>query len=83
MSFNLNYDELVLLDAEDLAETGIAQAYESLLPELRKHVQQPENIEEVIDKDAPRYLVRCGAKDFIIYEPELDDENGNSWGRAT
>lgn len=83
MSFDLNYDELVLLDAEDLAETGIAQAYESLLPELRKHVQQPESIEEVIDKDVPRYLVRCGAKDFIIYEPELDDENGNSWGRAT
>jgi hypothetical protein len=83
MSFNLNYDDLVHLDAENLAEEGIGQAYESLLPELRKYVQQPVQIEEVIDNDAPSYAVKCGAQEFVIYEPELGDDNGNSWGRAT
>lgn len=83
MSFDLNYDDLFHLDAENLAETGIGQAYESLLPKLRKYVQQPARIEEVIDNDIPSYSVKCGATEFVIYKPELDDENGNSWGRAT
>ena len=83
MSFNLDYDELVHLDAEDLAETGIGEAYESLLPKLRQYVQQPARIEELVDNDAPRYSVKCGARQFIIYAPALNDEAGNSWGRAT
>jgi len=83
MSFDLNYDELVHLDAEDLAEAGIGEAYESLLPKLQQHVQQPARIEELIDNEAPRYSVRCGARQFIIYAPGLDDEGGQSWGRAT
>jgi hypothetical protein len=83
MSFKLNYDDLVLLDAEDLAEEGIGQAYESLLPKLRKYVQQPARIEEVTDNDAPSYSVKCGGREFVIYDPEVDDESGSSWGRAT
>src|SRR5438132_1519807 len=83
MSVALDYDRWIHLDAEELAETGIGEAYESFLPELRKYVQQPARIEELIDSDAPRYSVQCGAKEFVIYEPELDDEGGGSWGRAT
>jgi hypothetical protein len=79
----LDYDQWIHLDAEHLAETGIGEAYESLLPELRKYVELPARIEERIDNDAPSYSVQCGAKEFIIYAPELGDENGNSWGRAT
>jgi hypothetical protein len=84
MSFSLNYDELIQLDAEDLAETGVAEAYELLLPKLRKYVQQPASIEEAIDNDTPRYSVKCRAKEFAIYGPELREDNAsNSWGRAT
>ena len=36
--FTLDYDQWIILDAEDLAETGIAEAYEGLLPVLRKYV---------------------------------------------
>jgi hypothetical protein len=82
MSFSLNYDDLVFLDAEDLAEGGIAQAYESMLPYLRKYVQQPSQIEEITDNDAPRYAVKCGAKEFVVYEPDRDNKIGVSWGRA-
>jgi hypothetical protein len=64
MSFDLDYDRWIHLDAEDLAETGIAQAYESLLPELRKYVQQPAHLEQLIDNDTPRYSVKYGAREF-------------------
>jgi hypothetical protein len=45
MSEILDYDQLILLDAEDLAEAGILKAYESLLPELRKYVPRPAEVE--------------------------------------
>lgn len=83
MAFTLDYDQLVLLDAEELAETGIAEAYARLLPDLRKYVQQPSRVEEVIDDDTPVYSVRCGGKEYPIYGPDLDEEEGGAWGRAT
>jgi hypothetical protein len=83
MAFTLNYDDAIHLDAESLAEGGIAEGYESLLPELRKFVKNPATIEEDRDDEAPSYSVRCGGAQFEIHSPELDDEEGNSWGRAT
>ena len=74
---------MILLDAEDLAEAGIREAYESLLPEIRKYVPKPAEVEEVIDHDAGRYAVKSGAREFVIYGPELHDEVSDSWGRAT
>lgn len=83
MPDTLDYDKLILLDAEYLAEAGIREAYESLLPELRKYVPEPGEIKEVIDHKAGRYAVRSGTKEFVIYAPDLRDEGGDSWGRAT
>src|SRR5690348_8599382 len=82
MSDILNYDQLILLDAENLAEAGIRQAYDSLLPELQKYVPQPAPIEEVLDNEVGRYAVRSGNKEFVICAPELEDGGGESWGRA-
>ena len=83
MAFTLDYDLWIILDAEDLAETGIGEAYEGLLPELRKYVPQPAHVEEVIDNDTTVYSVRCVGREHAIYGPDLDEENGGSWGRAT
>lgn len=82
MAFTLNYDDAAFLDAEDLAEGGIGEAYQSLLPKLREFVQVPASIEEDLDDQAPSYAVRCG-ETFRIYAPDLDEERGASWGRAT
>ena len=81
--FTLDYDQWIILDAEDLAETGIAKAYERVLPELRKYAPQPAQVEEIIDYDTPIYSVRFGGKEYAIYGPDLDEEDGGSWGRAT
>ena len=83
MVFTLNYDEAIPLDAEAIAEGGIAEGYESVLPNLRQFVKHPVRIEEDRDDDAPSYSVRCGDTEFEIYAPDLDEEEGNSWGRAT
>ena len=83
MAFTLNYDDAIPLDAEALAEGGIAEGYESLLPQLRRFVTDPATIEEQRDDDAPSYTVRCGGRSFDIYAPDLDEGEGNSWGRAT
>lgn len=83
VGFTLDYDQLVPLDAEELAETGMAEAYERLLPELRKYVSQPLPMMEEIDHDSPVYSVRCGGKQYVIYGPDVDEEKSSSWARAT
>src|ERR1043166_32551 len=83
MAFELNYDDAISLDAEELAEGGIAAAYESLLPALRKFVKNPATIQESLDPDTPSYTIQCGDLAFEIFGPALDEEGGGSWGRAT
>ena len=83
MAYELDYDQIVILDAEDLAETGMKEAYVLLLPELAKHIADPIALEENIDNDTPRYSVSAAGAEYVIYAPELDDAEASSWGRAT
>jgi hypothetical protein len=77
------FENLIVLDAEALAEGGIAQSYEALLPELRKYVKQPARVEEIKDDAVPSYAVKCGGRRFLIYGPGLKDDNAEVWPRAT
>ena len=83
VEFQLNYDDLIYLDAEDLAEAGVKDAYDSLLPLLQQYVDQPAPIVELLDNEAPSYAVTCGNEIYPIYSPDLEDSEGRSWGRAT
>ena len=80
MLFKLDYDQVIPLDAEDLAEGGISRAYKSLLPKLSQYVSQPAEIEEVIDDKQPSYAVRYRDREYRIYSPE--GQQDESWGRA-
>jgi hypothetical protein len=82
MAFTLNYDNMLLLDAEDLAEGGIKKAYDSLVRDLGRFISPPAEVREVVDNDAPSYVVRCGDQEYLIYSPEVPDDDGQSWGRA-
>src|SRR5262249_57288165 len=50
---------------------------------LRQYLEQPARLEEVMDDDASRYSVRCGGKEYVVYAPDLNETEGQSWGRAT
>jgi hypothetical protein len=80
VAFELHYDELINLDAEDLAEAGIKQAYEELGPALCKYVHSAAELRDEIDNDVPRYSVMCLGMEYFVYG---GDEENESWGRAT
>jgi hypothetical protein len=83
MEFELDYDAMIMLDAEDLAEGGIGEAYEGFLPAYQKYVPEPLKIEEELDNDKMRYAVKCAGKEYVIYAPDLEDEGLESWVLAT
>lgn len=80
--FTLDYDKMLLLDAEDLAEGGILRAYQSIRKTLSQYIAEPAQIQEVVDDDQPSYIVRHGEQEYAIYSPALPDDEGQSWGRA-
>ena len=79
----LDYNKMLLLDAEDLAEGGILQAYQAVREILSRFVAEPAEIQELVDDDKPSYTVRCREQEYVIYSPALPDDAGRSWGRAT
>ncbi|AOJ94867.1 hypothetical protein BMD20_23010 [Burkholderia multivorans] len=79
----LDYEKLILLDAEDLAEQGIAEAYQQLLPELTKYVVHPADLTEILDGDVPSYKIRCDGQEYLVYSAEEPGTESESWGRAT
>ena len=81
-AFELDYDKMIPLDAETLAEQGILEEYEQLKPELSKYVSQPAEVEEILDQDVPFYKVSSQGETFDIYGPGLEDDEGEAWGRA-
>lgn len=83
MMFRLDYNKMLGLDAEDLAEGGIRRAYQPVQKILSQYVAEPAQIQEVVDNDDRSYIVRCGGEEYVIYSPALPDDRGQSWGRAT
>ncbi|MDB5552018.1 MAG: hypothetical protein JWL86_2002 [Rhizobium sp.] len=73
-------DRFVPLDAEALAEGGIKERYEELLPELRKYVSDQVEIEEELGEYSDFYVVRANGREYRIYD---DPDEQRSWGYAT
>lgn len=82
-SYPLDYDQMVILDAEDMAETGIKEAYEKVKPLLKTYIAKPDELTEKFDSDLPSYSVSCSGITYEIYSPSLPETGNQSWGRAT
>ena len=76
----LDYERMILLDAEDLAEGGVKAAYDGLMDSLREYVRTPNAIEESLNSDLPAYAVSAGGVRYEIYS--RDTPNARSWGNA-
>jgi hypothetical protein len=59
----LNYDEMILLDAEELGEGSIGALYkQDVVPLLQKHVATPAEIVEDLDSEIGSYQVTSHGK---------------------
>jgi hypothetical protein len=83
VNFSLNYNKMLLVDAEDLAEGGIKEAYDRLVSDLKSHVSEILEVGHVVDSDAPSYTVEVRGVEYVILSPAVPKEDGSSWGRAT
>ena len=79
----LDYTRMIHLDAENLAEQGIADAYQKLLPYLREFIKNPAELSEFIEPDIPIYKIQCNGQEYLIYSAEEAGTEEASWGRAT
>ena len=73
-------DDVVLLDAEELADKGILEAFEHLHPQLREYDWLPVDIEEEVDADGAMYTVFA---DEQRYDIRGDGVTGHAWTLAT
>ncbi|WP_448954896.1 hypothetical protein [Labrys neptuniae] len=79
----LNYDEAIHLDAEDLAETGLGEAYDIIRPQLQHYVKEPASIQELIDSETGRYSVLFSENEYVIFSNHQHENIHESWGNAT
>ena len=80
-NFELDYEDLVMLDSEDLAEVGILEAYDKLLPKLGEYLESPRSIKELLSNGNAEYSVESGGKIYEIYSPSIPEVD--RWGNAT
>ena len=73
-------DDVILLDAEDLAEQGILEAYEQLHPQLRQYEAASVDIIEEFDEDEAVYTVFADGKRYDIRGNGVE---GDAWALAT
>lgn len=80
--YSINWDNLIHLDAEDLAEQGIKEIYEKeVIPHLINYVANPIEIEEIKSIDNSQYQVKANNIVYLIYDDNI--EQYLSWGYAT
>ena len=77
----LDYEQVVHLDAEELAEQGIQEAYNALLPRLRQYSGSPLEVVEEVDGERGIYSVLAGGVRYEIWGPDLKPNDG--WARAS
>jgi hypothetical protein len=73
-------DDIVLLDAEELAEGGILEAYEQLHPQLRQYEAEEVDIAEEVDADGAAYTVFADEKRYDIHGEGVEED---AWVLAT
>lgn len=78
----LDWDKLIFLDAENLAEGDMAEEYARILPALGKYVSRPLAMEEF--RDDRKYVVSAGGVDYTIYDYSVggEPEAVHPWWRA-
>ena len=84
---DINYDLALPLDAEDLAEQGILDAYREITPLLARHGVQAGPVTENLECSSGNYSVDFDGQRYVIWGPggagRPWESQGDSWGLAT
>lgn len=76
----LDYEQMLFLDAENLAEEGMAEAYSQVIDKLSTYGITLKPIVELCDHDAGTYSVSSQGREYCIYK---DMNDIDSWNNAT
>lgn len=79
-SGEINYDLALMLDAEDLAEQGILEAYKQIAPRLAEYGVAAAPVVENDDSLANRYSVDFDGHRYVVYGPGVAVDD--AWGLA-
>jgi hypothetical protein len=80
----LNYDETIILDAEELGEGSIGSSYvKDIVPVLTRFGISPAEIKEDFEPESERYTVTSQGRTYLVYSAEMDLSEGQNWGNAT
>jgi hypothetical protein len=77
----IDYDAALMLDAEELAERGVAGACDQLSMALNELGIAPAAVGENVDTEAGTYAVQFGGTNYPIAGPSIP--TSHSWGLAT
>ncbi len=77
----LNYDKMIILDAEELAEGGVGHAYAEVGQHLKDYHIALAPITEMRDDELGKYSVNYMSRVYRISGPDIPESE--SWGRAT
>jgi len=80
-SGEIDYHLALMLDAEDLAEQGILEAYQELAPYLTEYGVDAGLVTENDDSLQSHYSVDFGDHRYVVYGPGVAVED--AWGLAT
>jgi len=77
----LDWDTLVHLDVEELAEGGMKQAYDGLLPALTQFITSPAELTEIEVENSDDYIVELNGRRWVIMD-EGAQSSGEVWVNA-
>ena len=72
-SGEINYDLALMLDAEDLAEQGILEAYQQIAPRLAAYGVAARPVVENDDSLANHYSVDFDGHWYVVYGPGANE----------
>jgi len=82
-AFVLDYEKMIFLDAEALAEGGIGEKYScDVAPALSQYVSTTADINETFDTSNGSYVVESQGQTYVIFSPGMDISEGQNWGNA-
>lgn len=83
LSYEFDYERLIMLDAERLFEQGMLEGYEAIIPKLNDFTE-PAKMTEVIPDGTNNYLIEVQNKQYYLFDEDIAQKDVyEGWALAT